>query len=934
MNLFSRPFLFKGENMDHKPRVFLFDAFALIYRAYYAFINRPMINSKGVNTSAIYGFTTTLFDIMNREKPDFAAVVFDPPSATFRNDLYDKYKANRLSTPEEINKSVPIIKTIIEAFNIPVIEVNGFEADDVIGTLAKQAEKEGLMTYMITPDKDYMQLVSENIKMLKPGKSGGEYELIGIPEVNEFFGVDQPSKVIDILALWGDASDNVPGAPGIGEKSARDLIATYHSLENLMNHTDELKPRQKESLIQNREQVLLSYQLVKINIQVPLPVELTDLAIRKWSDQKLKEIFHQLEFKTLSNRILKDSVKKEPVQGSLFESPIPTVDNSNVMYESIQSVPHVYNVVNSEADLRILIEKLSGLKEFCFDTETTGLIAREAELVGMSFSFLSHEAFYIPVPKEREAAMIIMNMLSQVFANKGIKKIGQNLKFDIQMLMNYKVPVEGELFDTMIAHYLIQPDLKHNLEYLSEIYLGYKMVPIEDLIGPKGPHQKNMRDIEVGIIKEYAGEDADITWQLYGRLKDEIDKKGLRILSETIEMPLIRVLAEMENAGFTISDENLKAYSVVLKNELIGIENSIFDLAGMKFNINSPRQLGEVLFERLQISDGAQKTKTKQYSTGEEILLKIADKHPIINLILDYRALLKLLNTYVDALPKLIDKKTVKIHTSFDQAWVSTGRLSSRNPNLQNIPIRDERGKEIRKAFIPSSDKHILLSADYSQIELRLMAHLSQDENMLAAFDNNADIHVSTAAKIFKVTEEEVTSSMRSKAKTANFGIIYGISSFGLSQRLNISRSEANELIQGYFRSFPRVKDYMENSIKIAREKGFVETIMGRRRFLPDIHSSNAVVRGVAERNAINAPIQGSAADIIKLAMVNLQNKIRYKYNSALILQVHDELILDVLIDELDEIRAIVKQEMEQVMKLRVPLVVDIGVGRNWMEAH
>lgn len=921
--------------MDSPGKVLLFDAYALIYRAYYAFINRPMVNSKGVNTSAIYGFTSTLFDLITREKPDFAAVAFDPPSPTFRNALYPEYKANRLATPEEIKKSVPVIKSIIEAFNIPVIEVEGYEADDVIGTLARQAEEKGYITYMVTPDKDYMQLVSDKIFMLKPRRSGGEYENIGIPEVNAFFGVDNPLKVIDILALWGDSSDNVPGAPGIGEKTARELIARFQSVDNLLNQADSLKPKQRENILNNRDQILLSHKLVTIHTQVPVKMQVEELKLQNRNDGKLREIFLELEFKTLTSRIFK-SIAQAPVQGNLFGDAPPIADEVNTTshLQSIEQVPHRYNLVQDDQAINQLVFQLSSLDSFCFDTETTGLNCREADLVGISISFKVHEAYYIPVPADFSQAYALVQNFKSVFSNQRIKKIGQNLKFDIQMLMKYGIEVEGPLFDTMIAHYLIQPDLKHNLDYLAEIYLKYKMVGIEELIGSKGPGQKNMRDIDLDIIKEYAGEDADITWQLYEILKEEIKRHNLVKLAETVEMPLIRVLAEMENAGFKISVENLSAYSGILKSELAELESSIHLLAGVQFNISSPRQLGEILFERLQIAEGSQKTKTKQYSTGEEVLVKLADKHPIVNKILDYRALLKLLNTYVDALPKLIDNKSLKVHTSFDQAWVSTGRLSSRNPNLQNIPIRDDRGKEIRKAFVPCAPGNVLVSADYSQIELRLMAHMSEDENMLEAFANNADIHVSTAAKVFKVPAEEVTPAMRSKAKTANFGIIYGISSFGLSQRLNITRSEASTLIQGYFSSFPKVREYMDKSIQRAREKGYVETIMGRRRFLADIHSANAIVRGVAERNAINAPIQGSAADIIKLAMVNIQNKIRHACRSTLILQVHDELIFDVEVNELDQLKQLIKYEMENVMPLRVPLVVDIGVGSNWLEAH
>lgn len=919
--------------MDTKPRIFLFDAYALVYRAYYAFLSRPMTNSKGVNTSAIYGFTTTLTDIIKRENPDYAAVVFDPPSPTFRNELYAAYKANRLATPEEIRKSVPIIKTIIEGFNIQVIEVNGYEADDVIGTLAKRAEKEGYLTYMVTPDKDYMQLVSENIFMFKPSRAGNDYELMGIPEVVNFFGVDSPAKVIDILALWGDASDNIPGAPGIGEKTAKELISKYHSLVNLMDHVGDLKPKQQESLTVNRTQVDLSYKLATICTDVPLDLKISDLAIRRWDEKKLMDIFQDLEFKTLITRVFKNA-PSGPVQGNLFTENQPVTEKRESTLKTIHSVVHHYHVVNDESSLQTLIEKLSKQTEFCFDTETTGLNTREAELVGISFSFAANEAYYIPVPPGFDTASARVKKLQPVFANPEIRKIGQNMKYDLQVLMNYGISVEGELFDTMIAHYLIQPDLKHNLDYLAEIYLQYRMVPIEELIGNKGPLQKNMREIEIDIIKEYAGEDADITWQIYKILYVDLKKLDLERLSATIEMPLVRVLAEMEKEGFKISEEYLKSYSEVLKNELKMVETSIYESAGTTFNINSPRQLGDILFEKMHISDGAQKTKTKQYSTGEEILIKLADKHPIINQILDFRAMQKLLNTYVEALPELIDKRSGKIHTSLDQAWVSTGRLSSRNPNLQNIPIRDERGKEIRRAFIPSDDHRILLSADYSQIELRLMAHLSQDINMITAFANNEDIHVSTAAKVFKVPEKDVTPSMRSRAKTANFGIIYGISAFGLAQRLNISRSEASALITGYFDTFPLVKEYMDNSIRVAKEKGYVVTIMGRRRYLPDINSANAIVRGVAERNAINAPIQGSAADVIKLAMVNIQRKLRTGYRTTMILQVHDELIFDVDKDELEQIKVIVKYEMENVLKLRVPLIVDTGAGNNWLEAH
>lgn len=925
--------MLKLHTMATKQRVFLFDAYALIYRAYYAFINRPMLNSKGVNTSAIYGFTATLADILKKETPDYAAVVFDPPTPTFRHTLFSDYKSNRLATPEEIKKAVPVIKQIIEAFKITVIEVPNYEADDVIGTMAKRAETEGYQTFMVTPDKDYMQLVSENIFMLKPLKTAGDYEKIGVPEVRTFFGVENPKNVVDILALWGDASDNIPGAPGIGEKSAKELISHYLNLENLLEHLNELKTKHRECLTANLKQVLLSQKLARIDTEVPVEHTFDQLKLRSWDEKRLMEIFHKLEFKTLASRIL-SSAKPSPLQGTLFESEDQPSKNESTSRESILTVPHKYHVVQEGPELDSLISSLLTKNEFCFDTETTGLHTREAELVGMSFSFKSHEAFYVPVSQDFEQAKVLMNKFRPLFENQNIRKIGQNLKYDIQVLMNYQVKVEGEMFDTMIAHYLLHPDLRHNLDYLAEVYLNYKMVPIEDLIGTKGNNQKNMREIELPVIKEYAGEDADIAWQIYQRLWVELQQSGLLSLAETIEMPLIRVLAEMEYAGFKISRESLQSYAILLRSDLHNLENEIYALAGLTFNINSPKQLGEVLFKNLKITEGAQKTKTNQYATNEEVLIKLADKHQIINKILDYRAAKKLLTTYVEALPELIDPNTGRIHTSFDQAWVSTGRLSSRNPNLQNIPVRDERGKEIRKAFCAADDQHVLLSADYSQIELRLMAHLSQDPNMINAFIQNADIHVSTAAKIYKVSESEVTQAMRGNAKTANFGIIYGISSFGLAQRLSISRTDASTLIRDYFDSFPKVKEYMERSIQKAKENGFVETLMGRRRYLPDIQSANSVVRGVAERNAINAPIQGSAADIIKIAMVNIQRRLRNNYHTKMILQVHDELIFDVEINELQFIKELVIDEMENVLKLSVPLTVDIGVGKNWFEAH
>jgi DNA polymerase-1 len=915
-----------------KPRVFLFDAYALIYRAYYAFINRPMINSKGQNTSAIYGFTSALFDILKKENPEYLAVAFDAPARTFRTDLYEEYKSNRLVTPEEIKKAVPIIKEILAALHIHVFEVIGFEADDIIGTMAKKAEAKGYKAFMVTPDKDYTQLVSENIQIYKPSSLGKGYDVVGVDEVKSRFGIQVPGQVIDILALWGDASDHIPGAPGIGEKTAKELIAKFGTLEEIYNHISELKPKQQESLLANKAQVMLSQVLATIITDVPVEFDEELLKNNKWDEKRLREIFTELEFRTFIAVL--NEARNNPVQGNLFDGAATNDNAAEDTYLTAATVPHRYNLVQEPGELDELVGMLLQQEAVCFDSETTGLQTREAQLVGISFSFEDHEAYYIPFTADQNEAKIKLEKLKPVFGNPAIKKIGQNLKYDIEVLMNYQVNVEGELFDTMIAHYLIQPDLSHNMNYLAEVYLNYKPISIEELIGKKGNGQINMRDVEISLIKEYAAEDADVTWQLYPVLKKELERMGLLPLAESIEMPLVKVLAELEYAGFKISVDNLKSYATVLKEDIHNCEQIIFEMAGVSFNINSPRQLGEILFERMKISEGAQKTKTKQYSTGEEILIKLVDKHPIISKILDYRAMQKLLNTYVEALPGLIDPGTSKIHTSFEQAWVSTGRLSSKNPNLQNIPIRYERGKEIRKAFIPSDDEHILLSADYSQIELRLMAHLSGDANMILAFRNREDIHTATAAKIFKVEEKDVTSSMRSRAKTANFGIIYGISAFGLSQRLNISRGEAADLIKGYFESYPKVREYMENAILMAKEKGYVETLLGRRRFLPDILSANAIVRGVAERNAINAPIQGSAADVIKQAMVNIQKHLRKYSHSQMILQVHDELIFDILNKEVEEIKDIVRYEMENALTLTVPLVVDIGTGNNWLEAH
>ena len=914
-------------------KLFLFDAYALIFRSYYAFINHPIMNSKGFNTSAIFGFTNTLDETIRKEKPTHIAVVFDPPPPTFRHKLYKEYKATRLKMPEEIRSSVPYIKKIISGFNIPVIEIEGYEADDVIGTLAKKAEKEGYTVYMMTSDKDYSQLVSDNIFIYKPRRSGGEAEIIGIDQVNENFKVKNPKNVIDVLALWGDSSDNIPGVPGIGEKSAKSLIEKYNNISELYDNIDELKGKQKENILKYKQQVELSKQLVTIMLDVPVNVGIKSLKSKEPDRKLLMKVFDELEFRTLISRILNSDY--EAVQKELFESQTEEDPDKRIKkYDNIKTVENYYYLVDTKAGRKDLINKLSQLKEFSFDTETTSLDVHEAELVGLSFSYKAHEAYYVPVPAKRTDASNVVNEFKMVFSSERIKKIGQNIKYDIQVLSNYDIIVKGDLFDTMIAHYLIQPELKHNLQYLSENYLNYTPVSIEELIGRKGKVQQSMRNVDVSIIKDYACEDADLTWQLYKILENELKVNVLTELSQKIEMPLIRVLSDMENTGFRLNTEDLDKYGVILRNQIIDVEKEIFKLAGIEFNISSPKQLGEILFEKLNISGNVQKTKTKQYSTSEEVLVKYKDKHDIVSKVLEYRALKKLLSTYVDALPKLINSKTGKIHTSFEQAWVTTGRLSSKSPNMQNIPVREQRGREIRKSFVASGKDYILLSADYSQIELRLMAHLSRDENMIEAFRKGEDIHAATAVKIYNVRPENVTGEMRRRAKTANFGIIYGISAYGLSQRLNISRAEARELIDNYFKTYSRIKEYMDKSIDLAKNKGYAETIFGRRRYLKDINSANALIRGMAERNAINTPLQGSAADIIKLAMVNIHKKLLKQYKSKMILQVHDELIFDAYRKELDEIKKIVKHEMENAVRLEVPLVVDMGTGDNWLEAH
>ncbi len=930
---------------DTSKKLFLLDAYALIFRAYYAFIKNPRITSKGLNTSAVFGFLLALEEVLQKQKPTHLAVVFDTPTPTFRHEMYKEYKAHRDATPEDIIKAVPYIKRLIEAYKIPVIDYPGFEADDVIGTLARKASKRGFTTYMMTPDKDYAQLVSDNVLMLKPSRSGNESILWGVEDVQKEFNVERPEQVIDILALMGDTADNIPGAPGVGPKTAMKLISEYGSIEELFRNTDKLKGKLKEIIENNREQIVMSKKLATIEQNVPVELNETALELEVPDPVRLKVLFDELEFKTVATRILAEidkSVKpretqqisaseKDSQQGSLFgdEAIAQVIEKS-----SIESVEHTYIQLQKDSEIKEFVKKINSLKEFCFDSETTSINPLEAELVALTFSWEKGTGYLIHFPESQKETKAILEIVRTIFETPGILKIGQNMKFDIQVLANYGIEVKGPLFDTMIAHYLLEPDMRHNMNLLSESYLGYTPVHIEELIGEKGNSQKNMRSVPVDKLMEYAVEDADVTYQLKEKFEPRIKTEGLDPLSREIEMPLITVLAKMERNGVILNLGDLKAITINLREDIISLEKEIYSLAGTEFNISSPKQLGDILFIRLKLDENARVTKTKQFITNEEILQRLINKHPIVDKVLEYRGLKKLLTTYVEALPLLVDKKTGRIHTSFNQAVAATGRLSSNNPNLQNIPVKDARGREIRKAFVPEKG-HIFLSADYSQIELRLMAHLSKDKSMIADFLSGNDIHAATAAKIFGVDIKDVTREMRSRAKTANFGIIYGISSFGLSERLTIGRKEAKELIDGYFNSYPGVKVYMDESIGKARDAGYVTTMFGRKRYLRDIHSRNQVVRGNAERNAINAPIQGSAADIIKIAMVRIDEKMRSeKLKSKMILQVHDELIFEVLTPELEKLKDLVIYEMSNAATLDVPLKVDWGTGNNWFEAH
>ena len=921
-------------------KLFLLDAYALIYRAYYAFIKNPRINSKGFNTSAILGFVNTLEEVLRNENPSHIGIAFDPAGPTFRHEAYELYKAQREATPEAIKLSVPIIKDIIRAYHIPILEVKGYEADDVIGTLATAAGKKGITTYMMTPDKDYGQLVTENVFMYRPKYGDKEFEVMGVKEVTEKYNIENTAQVIDMLGLMGDAADNIPGCPGVGEKTAQKLIAQFGSIENMLEHTDQLKGAIKTKVENNREQITFSKFLATIKIDVPITLNMEELKREQPDEDELRRIFEDLEFRTLIDRIFKTEKKVAPTTTSSepdlfgFFTPESTDDSKISNLTTLSDLKYDYQLLDTEDKIDHFLRIILTKDIFSLDTETTGTDPITAELVGMSFSYAENQAFYIPVPQDQEKAQKIVDQVKPLFENEKSLKVGQNIKYDMLVLSNYGVELKGKLFDTMIAHYVLQPELHHNMDYLADVYLKYQTIPIEDLIGPKGKNQRNMRDLSPTDVYKYACEDADITLKLKNVLEKELEENNVKSLFEEIEMPLVPVLAYMERNGVRIDTEALKETSKHFTARMQAIEDEVHEMAGVDFNIASPKQVGEVLFDQLKIVEKAKKTKTGQYVTSEEVLESLRGKHEIVGKILEYRGLKKLLGTYIDALPLLVNPKTQRIHTSFNQTVTATGRLSSSNPNIQNIPVRNEDGKEIRKAFIPD-DGCEFFSADYSQIELRIMAHLSGDPHMIEAFTEGKDIHAATAAKIYKENIEDVTREQRSKAKTANFGIIYGISVFGLAERLNVERKEAKELIDGYFENYPHVKEYMDKSIEVAREKGYIETIFNRKRYLPDINSRNAVVRGYAERNAINAPIQGSAADIIKVAMIRIYERFQKEgLKSKMILQVHDELNFSVLPEEKEKVQQIVISEMEAAYKMKVPLVADCGWGQNWLAAH
>ena len=942
--------------MSTQKRLFLLDAYALIFRGYYAFIKNPRINSKGMDTSAIMGFMNSLMDVIKREKPDHLAVAFDKGGSDLRNDIFPEYKSHRDATPEAIKIAVPYIQELLRAMHIPIIEVKGYEADDLIGTIAKQAEKQNYQVFMVTPDKDFAQLVSENIFMYKPARMGNGIEIWGISEVLAKFEIERPEQVIDFLGMMGDAADNIPGLPGVGEVTAKKLLKEFGSMENLLANTDKLKGKMKENIEANAAKGILSKTLATIILDCPVEFNESDYELSKPDVEKTDALFNELEFRRMAeqfdaifrkgesapavdeSKLYKKPQPKNEDQFDLFGSAIDenSEETRHQFYNSLENTEHSYQIIQGDLGIKLLLQNLQNQKSVCFDTETTGLDALHAELVAISFSYEKGKGFYVPFPENQSETQTLIEKFIPFFENETIEKIGQNLKYDLKVLSNYNITVKGKLFDTMIAHYLINPDMRHNMDILSETYLKYAPQSIEALIGKKGKNQKSMRDVPLEEIKEYAVEDADVTLQLSEIFNSELDKTHTKKLFEEIEIPLMGVLASMEKEGINLDVPFLKSLSKELGDDIAQLESRIYEIAGEKFNLASPKQLGDILFDKLKIGGAKQKkTKTGQYATGEEILSYLAKDNEIVSDILDWRSLIKLQNTYVEALPLQVDSKTHRVHTDYMQTVAATGRLSSNNPNLQNIPIRTERGKQIRKAFIPKDENYTLLSADYSQIELRIIAALCGEENMIKAFQQGEDIHKSTAAKVFNVPLEEVTKEQRSHAKTVNFGIIYGVSAFGLSNQTSLSRAESAALIEAYYTTYPKLKSYIQDQIESARENGFVQTILGRRRYLKDINSANAIVRGAAERNAVNAPIQGSAADIIKIAMINIHNRlIAENWKSKMLLQVHDELVFDVHNSELEKIQPMIKQEMEHAFKLDVPLEVEIGIGRDWLEAH
>lgn len=951
--------------MADQKRLFLLDAYALIFRGYYAFIKNPRINSKGMDTSAIMGFMNSLMDVIKREKPDHLAVAFDKGGSDYRFEMYQEYKAHRDETPEAIKIAVPYIQELLRAMHIPIVEKAGFEADDLIGTLAKQAEKEGFQVFMVTPDKDFAQLVSDNIFMYKPARMGNDIEIWGIPEVLAKFEIERPDQVIDFLGMMGDAADNIPGLPGVGEKTAKKFLAEFGTLENLLANTHQIKGAIKDKIEANAELGILSKKLATILLDCPVTFDADNYELSKPDVEKTDALFQELEFRQMKAQFDKLfgtgkeydtidtsenttetplAVKKAPAKKSnedqfdLFgfsdESDEPTANHS--YYATLENTTHFYQIIQGDLPVNLLLQNLLNQTSVCFDTETTGLDALNAELVGLSFSFEKGKGFYVPFPENQEAAQTLLEKFRPFFENEHIEKIGQNMKYDLKILSNYNMQVKGKLFDTMIAHYLINPDMRHNMDVLSETYLKYAPKSIETLIGKKGKGQLSMREVPLEDIKEYATEDADITLQLKEHFQPILEKVGTKKLFDEIEIPLVPVLADMEKEGIRLDVDFLKSMSVEMQKEIDAFEQQIYETAGEKFNLASPKQLGDILFDKLKIGGTKQKkTKTGQYATGEEVLSYLANEHQIVRDILEWRQMVKLQSTYIDALPNQVDKKTGRVHTDYMQTVAATGRLSSTNPNLQNIPIRTEKGRLIRKAFIARDENYTLLSADYSQIELRIIAALCGEENMIKAFQNHEDIHKSTAAKVFNVPLDEVTKEQRSHAKTVNFGIIYGVSAFGLSNQTNLSRKESAELIEAYYQTYPKLKSFMTSQVDFARENGYVETISGRRRYLKDINSANAIVRGGAERNAVNAPIQGSAADIIKIAMINIHKKLTNEHwKSKMLLQVHDELVFDVHNSEIEKIQPMIKHEMENAFKMAVPLDVEIGLGKNWLEAH